>query len=238
VHHNVYTSTDYPADQAIFPHNENSYQRTFPLKLFFYCHVAPEGGGETPLVDCRRVGQRIPAEIRRRFATTGIRYVRNFGGGMGLDWRSVFQTDDRGAIEAYCRGVDMQLEWRPNDRLRVSRVLPATVRHPRTGEEIWFNHATFFHLTTLPETLRDTLAATLAEGDLPNQTYYGDGSPIEDEVVAELRRIYLDEKVVYPWQRGDVVLLDNVLTAHAREPYRGRREILTGMAEPRSRDAT
>jgi hypothetical protein len=34
---NVYTSTDYPADQSIFLHNENSYQQTWPLKTFFFC---------------------------------------------------------------------------------------------------------------------------------------------------------------------------------------------------------
>ena len=28
-------------------------------------------------------------------------YVRNFGDGFGLDWRTVFQTDDRAAVEAH-----------------------------------------------------------------------------------------------------------------------------------------
>jgi alpha-ketoglutarate-dependent taurine dioxygenase len=238
VHHNVYTSTDYPADQAIFPHNENSYQWTFPLKLFFCCQVEPTAGGETPIADCRRVYRRIPPSVRRPFLEKGVMYVRNFGDGLGLSWQSVFQTSDKATVEAYCRSVRMEVEWKAGNRLRVRRVLPATVRHPRTGEEIWFNHGTFFHVTTLPATVRETLLSSFAEEDLPSNTYYGDGSPIEAEVLQELRGIYLDERIIFPWRRGDVLLLDNVLTAHAREPYRGERRILTGMAEPWSRDAT
>lgn len=236
VYRNVYTSTEYPADQSIFPHNENSYQATFPLKLFFCCHTAPTQGGETPIVDCRRVYRRIPDAVRERFAEKQVMYVRNFGDGLGLSWQAVFQTEDRAAVEAYCRQVNMQTEWKEGNRLRIRRVLPAVARHPRTGEELWFNHATFFHVSTLPPALRETLLGSFAEEDLPNNTYYGDGSPIEPQVLDELRGIYLEERVVFPWHVGDVMLLDNMRTAHAREPYRGERKILTGMSEPCTRE--
>jgi alpha-ketoglutarate-dependent taurine dioxygenase len=118
----------------------------------------------------------------------------------------------------------------------VRRVLPALARHPHSGEELWFNHATFFHISTLEPTMRDTLLAAFGGEDLPNNTYYGDGTPIEPEVLRHLREIYLQERVIFPWRKGDVVMLDNMLVAHARQPYKGPRQILTAMARPCTRE--
>jgi alpha-ketoglutarate-dependent taurine dioxygenase len=232
----VYTSTDYPAEQPIFPHNEHSYARRFPLKLFFFCVTPSETGGETPIGDTRRIFQRIDPEIRRRFEERGWMYVRNFHPGFGLSWRTVFQTEDRTAVEAYCREAGIEHEWRSGDRLRTRQVRPATAIHPRTGEPVWFNHATFFHVSTLPEAIREPLLRDFDEDDLPNNTWYGDGSPIEPEVVEHLRRAYLDEMVALPWQEGDLLLIDNMLTAHARNPFTGARKVVVAMADPHTRD--
>ena len=35
-----------------------------------------------------------------------------------------------------------------------------------------------------------------------------------------------------PWQPGDLLLVDNIRSAHAREPYEGPREVLVGMTDP------
>jgi alpha-ketoglutarate-dependent taurine dioxygenase len=71
--------------------------------------------------------------------------------------------------------------------------------------------------------------------DLANNTYYGDGSEISPSVLDELREAYLNECLVFQWQKGDVILLDNVLTAHARLPFTGQRKVIFGMAEPHRR---
>ncbi|NEQ69569.1 MAG: TauD/TfdA family dioxygenase, partial [Symploca sp. SIO2D2] len=96
---NIYTSTEYPASQSIFLHNENSYQNTFPMKLFFQCVQAAETGGETPIASIRGVTGRISDDIKSRFADRGILYVRNFGHGFGLPWENVFNTTDAKVVE-------------------------------------------------------------------------------------------------------------------------------------------
>jgi hypothetical protein len=38
--------------------------------------------------------------------------------------------------------------------------------------------------------------------------------------------------VAFPWQKGDILLLDNMLVAHGRAPYAGPRKVVVAMAEP------
>lgn len=232
---NVYTSTDYPSDQSIFLHNENSYQHTWPLKIFFYCALPALQGGETPIADTSRIFRLIPAAIRERFIEKKWRYVRNFNGRFGLPWQTVFQTTEKAKVEEYCRGNGIEVEWKSNDQLKTWAIRPAVVKHPRTGADLWFNHATFFHVSTLAPEVREVFLATINEEDLPTNTYYGDGSPIEPETLDELRRIYDEETVSFPWQEGDILMLDNMRVAHGRAPYDGPRQILVGMTEPFSR---
>lgn len=228
----IYTSTDYPPDQPIFLHNENSYAHTWPLKIFFYCHREPAVGGETPIADVREVYRDVPPEIRERLESKGILYVRNFSEHVGLTWQAVFQTDDREQVEAYARERGYELEWTDGGGLRTRRSGAASYDHPRTGERVWFNHATFFHVSTLAPMIREALLSQFGEERLPNNTYYGDGSPIEPDVLDTLRAVYDRHTVKFPWRRRDVLMLDNMLTAHGRMPFEGERKILVGMAEP------
>lgn len=232
---NIYTSTDHPADQTIFLHNEHSYATTFPLKIFFFCVTPAEQDGATPLGDMRKLYQIIPPEIRERFREKQYMYVRNFGDGFGLSWQTAFQTDDKAAVEAYCREHKIECEWKSGDRLRTRQVRPAVIKHPQTGEDVWFNHLTFFHISTLPEHIRESLLANFAEHDLPNNTYYGDGSPIEADVLDALRGAYEQITFAFPWQKGDLLMLDNVLTSHGRAPFVGKRKVVVGMSEPFTR---
>lgn len=229
---NVYTSTDYPPDKSIFPHNEQSYNLNFILRIFFCCVTPAERGGETPLADCRNVYKSLDPAVRERFAERKYMYVRNFRGHVGLSWQTAFQTTDRSRVEAYCRANEIEYEWRGADWLKTRQVRPAVARHPRTGEMVWFNHMTFFHVSTLEPAVRDSMLSVFEEGDLPNNTYYGDGSPIEASVLEELRGAYLAEKRMFPWREGDVMMVDNMLVAHAREPFAGARKVIVGMAEP------
>lgn len=227
----IYTSTEYPPDQRIFLHNENSYQHVFPLRLFFCCLAQAERGGETSVADCRRVWERLPAPLRDRFLEREIMYVRNFGDGAGLSWQTVFQTAERNRVEDYCREAGIGFDWKHDGGLRTRQVRPAAAVHPRTSETVWFNHAAFFHVSTLEPTLRDALLTEYAEEDLPMNSYYGDGAPIEPAALDVIREAYERETAHVRWEAGDLLIVDNVLCAHGREPFVGRRQVLVAMAE-------
>lgn len=228
----ISTSTEYPAERRIYLHNENSHCTSWPLKIHFYCERPAARGGETPIADCRRVLSGISSEVRQRFAEKGWMYIRNFGHGLGFDWRRVFGADDREGVEAYCRANGMETEWLEGERLRVRYRRSAIQAHPKTGELVWFNHGTFFHSSTLEPEIREILLAEYREEDLAYHTRYGDGSPIEPTVMDHLRASYDRCTVVFPWEEGDILTLDNMLVAHGRRPFEGDRRVLVGMVEP------
>ncbi|SRR6266498_395674 len=227
----IYTSTDYPPDKRIFLHNEQSYNLMFPMKIFFYCAKPAEEGGATPIADTRKVFGRITSEIRERFMERKYMYVRNFGDGFGLSWQEAFQTKRQSEAQEYCRSNRIDCEWKAGTRLRTRQVREVAKRHPKTGEWVWFNHLTFFHVRTLDKQIQESVLSAFAEEDLPNNTYYGDGGRIEEEVMGHLRDAYEAESVRFDWEEGDVLMLDNMLTAHGREPYVGKRRIAVAMAD-------
>lgn len=228
----IYTSTIHPADQHINLHNEGTYWLQWPFKIYFCCTKAPVAGGATPIADVRNVYRRIDPALRDRFAEKQMMLVRNFNDGFGLPWQETFQTEDPAEVAAYCRENELEFEWKDGGRLRTRNVRPAIRHHPVTGEPVWFNHAAFFHYTTLEPPVRDALVSEFSVDGLPYNTCFGDGSPITPEEAEELRRAYLAEKIMFPYQVGDVMLLDNMSVAHAREPFTGEREVLVAMTEP------
>jgi amino acid adenylation domain-containing protein len=227
----IYTSTEYPPDQSIALHNELTYVISWPMKIAFCCVQPAEQRGETPIADVRRVLARISTPVRKRFIEKGWRLARNFGEGLSLSWESSFHMTERTEVEAYCRSAQIDFEWKSGDRLRTQHVRPAVARHPRTREEVWFNHVAFWHVSSLEPQVREAMLEMFGEEGLPYNTYYGDGARIEDGVVEEIREAYRAETVVFGWQKGDVILLDNMLVAHGRSPYVGARKILTAMGE-------
>lgn len=232
---NVYTSTDYPADEEIFLHNENSYQAAWPRRLHFYCVTPPGTRGATPLADTREIYRSIDPAVRDEFERRGWQAVRNFHPRFGVPWRAVFGTSDRSAVDAYCAARGIKTEWRGPDSLRTVARRQAVHIHPETGEKVWFNHITFFHRSTLPAEVADGLLELFGERGMPSDTCYGDGAPIPAEVAAHLRDCYRAALRRFDYRQDDILVIDNMLAAHGREPFTGPRRVavaMTGFYQP------
>lgn len=231
VGHSIYTSTEYPADQYIPLHHEMSYSHHWPTKIMFFCQQPAEQGGRTPIASDRKVFRLIDPQIKEEFMRKKVMYVRNYGEGVDLPWQEVFGTSDRLVVEDYCRKARMEFEWIGGSRLRTRQIRQAVASHPQTGETVWFNHAHMFHVSNLEPTVRASLLSEFKPDELPRNAFYGDGSPIDSAVLREIREIYRREAVSFQWQRGDIMLLDNFLASHGREPFAGPRKVLVAMAE-------
>lgn len=225
----IYTSTEYPADQYIPQHNEMSYTRSWPKRLFFHCSVKPGSSGQTPLADSQGVYARLPEDLRARFEAHGVMYVRNFGQGLDLSWQQVFQTESQADVEAYCLANDIQFQWLGEGRLRTSQICQATLAHPRTGAGIWFNQAHLFHISNLPPETERELRREFAEHELPRNALLGDGSPIRSTDLALIRQAYQQEEILFDWEQGDILILDNETISHGRRPFTPPRNIMVAM---------
>ncbi|MGC3975784.1 MAG: amino acid adenylation domain-containing protein [Nitrospira sp.] len=227
----VYGSTPYPPDKPILFHNESSHMHRWPQKQFFFCVQAAEEGGQTPIVDGRLMLKRLRPDLRERLRTKQLMYVRNFHPSVDVSWQDFFRTTDRAAVETICAGSGLEWQWLEKEGLRTRQLCPAIIEHPETGDAVFFNQIQLHHVSCLEPAVRESLISMLGVDSLPRNVYYGDGTPIEDEVVDEIGGLYERTAVRFPWQQGDLIMLDNMLVAHARDPFVGPRKIVVAMGE-------
>ncbi|WP_281555833.1 TauD/TfdA family dioxygenase [Thalassomonas sp. RHCl1] len=234
VNKGVYTSTEYPAHQSIPLHNEQAYTTSWPMKIWFNCVIASEEGGETPIADSRLVYQELDSVIKDKFIRHGLLYVRNYGNGLDLPWQKAFNTENKGDVETFCRSNNIDFIWKEDGELQTRQICQAVAQHPFTQEMVWFNQAHLFHVSNLDPAIRETLLSIVGEQDLPRNVYYGNGERIADHELDHIRQVLERCQISFPWQVGDIMMLDNMLSAHARSPFKGERKVIVAMAEPHS----
>jgi alpha-ketoglutarate-dependent taurine dioxygenase len=233
----VYKSTPYPAEQAILFHHESSHMPQWPSRQFFCCIQPASGGGATPIVDGRKVWAALPDDLRQRFEERGIRYVRNFIPGVDVGWEKMFDTTDRTEVEERCRAQDVECTWLPGGVLRTQQLAPAVIRHPGTGEQVFFNQLFLHHTACLDPSDREVMRSLFGDDEAayPRSASFGDGSPIDDATVARLRSVYDELAQRFVWEQGDVVVIDNMLVSHGRDPFEGDRKIIVAMGDMAAR---
>ena len=153
-----------------------------------------------------------------------------------MRWQDFFKTEQREEVERQCLASGMRWEWLGADNLRIAQHCPAIVAHPETGELSFFNQVQLHHTACLEPEVRSNLISLFGPGHLPRNVYYGDGSAIEDAVMQVIGEAYEDCAVRFSWQKGDMVMLDNMLVAHARDPFEGERKICVAMGQMMRRE--
>jgi alpha-ketoglutarate-dependent taurine dioxygenase len=229
----IYTSTEYPAHREIPLHNENAYHTVWPRKLAFCCVTAAAEGGETPIADLRDVSRRLPPQLMDRLESVGVRYIRHFHEGIDLPWTDVFQTSDRAELARICAANAIQHEWVGADArvLRTTQDCQGVIHDPVTGERLFFNQAHLFHATSMGQAVAEAMRAALGADHLPRHARYADGTEIPDEDVVGIHQAFREHATVFPWQRGDVLWIDNMQLAHGRRPFQGERKVLAALLD-------
>ncbi|MFM0286812.1 TauD/TfdA family dioxygenase [Paraburkholderia megapolitana] len=234
----VFTATEYPPNETISLHCENSYQRNWPLRVAFCCLTAARTGGETPIADMREVTRRIGARILENFETKKVRYVRHYRPHIDIPWQTVFQTSDRSQVAAFCEDNGIEHEWLDDDTLRTSQINQGVAYHPRTHDKVFFNQAHLFHISNLEAALASSMVSFFGEDRLPRNSFYGDGSAFDPADLERIRNAYRESTIAFAWQQGDVLLVDNMRVAHGRNPFEGERKVIVSLLDPYSPDAT
>jgi alpha-ketoglutarate-dependent taurine dioxygenase len=231
----VYSSASWPANQPMCMHHELSYATTFPGLMLFACLAAPTEGGATAVADSPTILDALPAELVRRLDQEGWLLTRNYTDEIGVSYAEAFGTNDRSAIELYCLANAIDFEWKPDGGLRTRQRQSAILKHPVTSERCWFNQVAFLNEWTIDPEVREFLIDVYGPEGLPFNTSFGDGEPISADIVQTINQVYEENTVREPWAAGDVMLVDNIRTAHSREPFEGPREVLVAMANAQMR---
>jgi alpha-ketoglutarate-dependent taurine dioxygenase len=224
---NVATSTLFAPELFLPWHGECCAQSSWPGRLAFCCLRPARSGGETILADARRVYQRLDPAIRERFVRLGLRYQRTMIGKTELEL--AFRTSERAEIERFCARRGYRTELVADDTVRTEIDLAAALAHPVTGEAVWFNAFHTYYASAYQRSLfhLPPMAEPIARFGIS----YGDGSAVERHVFDHVWAAYEAETVAFPWQAGDVLLLDNLLVAHGRNPFVGERNVVVAMGD-------
>lgn len=225
----IYSSTEYPDYRNIPLHNENSYTNRWPRKILFYCVIPPKQAGETPIANSHDIYNLIDSNLRNRFMKKGVMYTRNYGYGLDLSWQQAFQTESKHEVAKFCQENNIQYQWN-EDKLHTQQVCQAVLKHPEHHFNVWFNQAHLFHQSAndpeLQEFFKDTDPMAL-----PRNAFYGDGQPFQSKDLQKIREAYKRAEITFPWQRGDLLILDNILYCHGRKLFEGERKIVVSMGE-------
>src|SRR5258708_33590282 len=227
----LYSSSKWPPNQPMCMHHELSYLLEFPSLMLFACLIAPTAGGATTVADSPTVLRGLPTELIERFERVGWLLIRNYNNEVGASIAEAFGTDDRRAVESYCRANAIKFEWRPDGALRTWQRRSAILHHPLTGQRCWFNQAAFLNEWTMDPEVRDYLVDICGADGLPFNTRFGNGDPIGADIVQTINETYQAHTVCERWEAGDLLLVDNIRTAHARESFEGPREVVVAMAD-------
>ena len=228
----VYSSTTWPSNQQMCSHHELSYIFEFPGLMMFACLSGPTAGGATGVADSPTVLEALPSELTKRFEQEGWLLTRNYNEEIGASVAEAFGTDDRGSVEDYCHANAIEFEWQQDGGLRTRQRRSAILHHPVTGQPCWFNQIAFLNEWTIDPEVREYLVEVYGAEGLPFNTYFGNGDPIGADIVQVINETYEANIAREPLQAGDLMLVDNIRTAHSRESYEGEREVLVALADP------
>jgi alpha-ketoglutarate-dependent taurine dioxygenase len=213
-----------PAETLLW-HHENSFNADWPRYILFACAVPAGEGGETTIVDSRRVYAQMPQDVRGPLAQHGIRYERLCDGRTSRTWDQIYGTTDRDEARRLAEANGEELTFAA-DGARIRAIRPAFLT-VACGTS-WFNQVLHWHPHALPDGLRQLVADGLAP--TYRACHVGDGSEITVEAVELLVQAHREAELAVRWAAGDVLLIDNTVVAHGRRPYRGQREHFVWMA--------
>jgi alpha-ketoglutarate-dependent taurine dioxygenase len=240
----VYTSTEAPPEIHLGLHQEMSFIKKFPKHIYFFCEIAPQVGGETIIADARRVYAALDDNVKQRFHSRGLTYTSHYFHKSKImdwvnslkrshkSWPEVFETTSKEEVEKRCVDNEFAWKWLKRDWLEIQQTRPALLQHPITNETVWFNQAHLYDFNPKHLGWKNYIAAKLfyfQKFMRLHEIAFADGATIPRKDLYHIMDTLHANTVAFPWKKGDVMVLDNILSMHGRAPFKGPRRILTAL---------
>ena len=185
----IYSSTRWPASLPMCMHHELSYVLEVPGLLLFACLTAPVEGGATALADARPCSRPCPPSWSARFEREGWLLTRSYNGEIGTTFAEAFGTET-------ARGRALLPGQRDRVRVAARRRAAHPAAPPRGGAAPRHRPAVLVQPDRVPQRVDHGSRGArvpgrrLREDGLPFNTCFGDGDPIDEDVVALLNDVY------------------------------------------------
>lgn len=228
----VFSANEAPPEVNIFFHHEMAQTPLFPEWIMFYCEIAAQTGGATPI--CRsdvlyeRLQQECP-EFAKACETKGLKYsnvmpaIDDPLSGMGRSWGSTLGVETRDQAESRLRELNYSWQWLEDGSLRATTPPLPAVMEVEPGRKTFFNQ-----LIAAFSGWKD------ARNDPSGAIRHGDETPLDREAVETAIRIADELTFDVPWQSGDAVIIDNRVVMHARRTFTGTRKVVASLAQMRT----
>ena len=228
----IYTSTNYPPEATISMHHEKSYSNNYPRYIYFFCEIPSTIGGETPILDSRKIYNLLDKTIINNFTEKKLKYIMNLHNGLGFgkSWQEAFEVNDKEQLEKILDDLGLTYFWKPDSLLCVEEIVSPIIHHPVTGETIFFSQAHQWHPSSLGAEVLSAMKTIIPEENFFHNCTYGDNSKIDIEDLDQIRQIIKSQQKTFQWKKGDFLMLDNIISMHGRMPFQGERKILVAMS--------
>lgn len=228
----VFSANEAPPEVNIFFHHEMAQTPIYPAKILFFCEVAAEEGGATPICRSDVLYRRLSAvcpQFARDCEAKGLKYTNVMPGeddpksGMGRSWKSTLGVTSPEEAECRLHELNYSWEWLADGCLRATTPPLPAVMEASHGRKTFFNQLIAAHCGWKDSRNDPSEAIRHGDGSKLDATAVQTAIKLADELAFDLR-----------WQPGDAVLIDNTLVMHARRTFRGKRKVVASLAEMRS----
>jgi alpha-ketoglutarate-dependent taurine dioxygenase len=218
-------------------HTEMSYMRRYPPRIAFFAKTSARTGGETIIGSMLDFMGELPPDLIARLRTRKVRSVRNYAPASDaaapqivrhsddIRWNDVFGTSDRQAVDRICADLGIEPVWQDDGSLSVVEETDPLTRHPRTGDLIYRNN--LHNNYTYGD--GDTASRFKARAAHPAGMYLDDGSPLPEADADAVNAAFERVELAWRWRDRDIMILDNLLVAHGRNPFEGPREVMVAL---------
>ncbi|KAL4983841.1 hypothetical protein BDW68DRAFT_190988 [Aspergillus falconensis] len=230
---NVATANEAPKEVRIYSHNESPQVPHAPEYIFIYAHKVPKKGGKTPISSSLELFHRARPEMPQfidLLAEEGGVFKSRVTYTVERQYEFVDGDDEktkRVKVEAqvarYGRGEYTTSEWSDDadsqgQVLTLSHHLLAIRTQPDTNLPFLFAGLAAYYKNSLEA----SKGSSAGRKNVAVQTFR-DGTPIPEEYLATSARITDEIRVLHRWQEGEVLVLDNAIAQHGREPWEGEK---------------
>jgi hypothetical protein len=222
------TTNESPPSEPIPFHHELAQTPYPPSHICFYCKAYQATGGSTPLIRSDFVldylQEKYP-DFVAKIEAVGVKYIKiapevdDPSSALGRSWKSMFRKDTRAEAEQEMTKHGNTWEWFENGDCRViSAVLPA-VRVSSNGNKTFYNQIIAAYTGWIDK-----------RNDPKKAVTFGDDTPLPDDILMDLAQFMKANESAYKWTPGRFVIVDNSVTYHSREPFRGYRIVYAAIA--------